>query len=108
MKAHFLRNTSPEPSKYLDGFKDEDPLVYVGFTEIEFSGHATACEVAFARFNRGSGREENFAGPSMSVGDLVVLEGRDDGPWSAWACKVFRFEPVIWQERFDEILDEKT
>ena len=28
----------------------------------------------FAAFNRGSGSEVEFAGPSMSVGDVIVLE----------------------------------
>ena len=63
-----------------------------------------ACEYAFATYNRGSGVEKNFHGPSMSVGDVVLLE------WTryartAFACAPVGFVAIPWEDRFAAMAD---
>jgi hypothetical protein len=64
------------------GYVAGDKLVLVNDKPETFNStedeNLTDIEIAewmFALYNRGSGREREFAGPSMSVGDLVVLVG---------------------------------
>jgi hypothetical protein len=53
------------------------PAGYVGFTEVPAnSDRDAALSHAFAVFNRGSGAEVEFEGPSASVGDVFAVENR--------------------------------
>ena len=56
------------------------PAGYVGCTEVpaHFDQVMAALSHAFAAFNRGSGMEAEFDGPSASVGDVFAIEGRTE------------------------------
>lgn len=63
-----------------------EPVGLVGAIEIEHDGTPVEenLEVAFDAFNRGSGSEVEFEGPSASVGDIFVVTNDGD----------FRFKEV--------------
>lgn len=65
-------NQQPVYEHAVDGYIDVDPTAPTG-----------ALEELFARFNRGSGSDVRFAGPSMSVGDVVHLGE------TTWLCDSF-------------------
>lgn len=63
-KVHFWRTTF-------------EPAGYVGYTECPAHfDHDAALSHAFAAFNRGSGAEVEFDGPSASVSDVFAIEKR--------------------------------
>src|SRR5579885_2874254 len=66
-RVHFWRSAFP-------------PTGYVGSTEVpaDFDGNA-ALTHAFIAFNRGSGMETKFDGPSASVGDVFAIEKQSSG-----------------------------
>jgi len=62
-----------------------EPNPYAGWVEhgeilVDPTNPHEALEELYAAFNRGSGRETQFAGPSMSVGDIVTLGE------TSWVC----------------------
>jgi hypothetical protein len=113
VKGYFLRNTAEDDHgrriSLWDGYHPGNPLTVVNVpTEVETLSSRkdlrSVCEIMFAKFNRGSGEEVDFKGPSMSVGDLVILR---EGPRQvAYKCASFGFEKIDWEPRFDALLEE--
>lgn len=87
MVAYFLRTSGPINLELVGGEKGLDPAL----------SDQQVCEEMFARYNRGSGREVEFAGPSMSVGDFVVIFRR--GQQVAYECRGSGFDPVVREVR---------
>ena len=111
MKVHFLRNTSPSPNKFVDGFQTHDPLEYVGAVSAADVSPKAACELAFAKFNCGSGQEVEFDGPSMSVGDVAVIrltyvDPANEEVVRAFSCQMMGWKEIPTQPRFVDMLEE--
>jgi hypothetical protein len=51
-------------------------------------------EQAFARFNRGSGEEVEFDGPSASVGDVFVVSTAEDEPITSYKIAGIGYEKM--------------
>lgn len=100
LKAYFLRNEQTDaegrqmkydippnwrneqnlgyiPGNFRRGYVAGDSLTLVNRQGVNFGGAAwTDTEIAesmYALYNRGSGQEREFDGPSMSIGDLVAV-----------------------------------
>lgn len=109
MTGTYLHNTQRDEIGYhlglLRGYEEGDSLEKIStieINEVQIVEHAP--EVMFVKFNRGSGDEVEFTGPSMSVGDVAVIVDRDFH--EAYKCASFGFERVTWEPRFAEFLNE--
>ena len=74
------------------GYVPGDTLVLVNYEVFETGDYYHIAEAMFALYNRGSGQEREFDGPSMSVGDLVALVR--DGDVTLLQVAEFGFVPV--------------
>jgi len=71
-----------------------EPIGYVGEVEVDSSQLSeetlSLLDVAYAKFNRGSGQEIEFPGPSASVEDLFIVVRNGDFRFK----EVYQIRPV--------------
>lgn len=112
MTAFFVRNIQTDEVGRsigrMDGYQPGHDLEMVQSYAVLAPGYTLPqiCEEGFALFNRGSGIECAFLGPSMSVGDLVLIEGAPTARW-AYHCASVGFEAIDWEPRFTWLIEEE-
>jgi hypothetical protein len=79
-----------------------EPAGKVDTQTLECRDVQDALNRAWEMWNRGSGREVIFAGPSASVGDLfrVVVNGDERLP-EMWAVQGYGFSKIQWSGSMD-------
>lgn len=73
-------------------------------TGVEADSPGHACEIAFAHSNRDGRRPSGYDGPSLSVGDLVEVEG-DAGTLAVYRVAIVGFQRI---DAPDELGDLRT
>lgn len=82
-----LTNTNVGAGRWLDGYRSTDRLVATGAGTVDAEDRDAALEAVFVRYNADD--RPNAASSSLSVGDVVVLDGE-----SPFACAGTGWEAI--------------
>jgi hypothetical protein len=83
-----LTNTNVGAGRWRLGYQPVDRLIATGSGTVDADDRDGALEAVFARYNADD-RPNAASAPSLSVGDVVVLDGEN-----AFACRPRGWEPV--------------
>lgn len=84
-------NFNEQARASFDGYKAGDPITMTAIGSVEAATELDACEQVFIRHNQDD-RTDGRVGPSMSVGDVVILRTEDCS--KGFACTANGFERI--------------
>lgn len=93
MEYTYKRFSNVAPGAMLHGYTAGDKITCTAIGTVQAINVTDACEQVFIAHNRDE-RSDGRVGPSMSIGDVVILRDDVDGLSTSYACTSDGFERI--------------